>query len=548
MVTQNKMQTKKKTDFLFKSLEDLREATLGRVIRAVASVLFFNDENDDETKQDDDDTIMYFLERAFELYLEYGIPSKHCAYSWDEAILPYVRATFEEDHMHFESNMSRLVGSCYEAAFHSAVKNVPLDYSVQLINGEIAPSKIPPPLQEMRFRDHAVQYVTQIVNNEDICTLLQMYMQLQQKVWPNAKWEYMIADENGYMRAATDEEIEAALELKDSVRESLARLCVQKLYDHLERRRKGNKVFLSGVDLLLEDSWEADTSVADNRVLSIGELDFCLVAAVTLYDDLKYEAKCLRVRYEREFDIYTELMSNPDSKTYKHAELAQNETELRRIMDEKLQMITTRQRTNNNNNNNSNIINSNNNNNANDQQYGADLTEYLVAKNDLQKLSDDLRKFSVLAMEEMREYRARLDYKAQVDAKALLSHSEIANLLVKVVNMIVLGVAGTSDPNVTGANAPGALANAEAAYQYATDNMVHVNIRCQRKAQPNDTTRKKKEQMFRAKKIQGRKKSKEEAAQKVAALVLQANSPGGGKGQVRAECPNDSQYEENEDF
>ena len=85
----------------------------------------------------------------------------------------------------------------------------------------------------MRFRDHAVQYVTQIVNNEDICTLLQMYMQLQQKVWPNAKWEYMIADENGYMRAATDEEIEAALELKDSVRESLARLCVQKLYDHL---------------------------------------------------------------------------------------------------------------------------------------------------------------------------------------------------------------------------------------------------------------------------------------------------------------------------
>ena len=55
--------SKKKTDCLFRSLEDLRESTLGRVIRAVASVIAFNGDNDDddETKLDDEDTVAIFL-------------------------------------------------------------------------------------------------------------------------------------------------------------------------------------------------------------------------------------------------------------------------------------------------------------------------------------------------------------------------------------------------------------------------------------------------------------------------------------------------------
>jgi len=570
MLTSNKdARSRKKTDYLFRSLEDLREATLGRSIRAVASVIAFNGDNDDddETKLDDEDTVAYFLERAFELFIEYGIPSKYSSKPWNETILPYMRATYEEEHMTGDSNMTRLLGWSYEAAFHGAVQNIPLDYAVritpeQLASSEACSKMIPIPLQEKSFEEYAMLFVNQVLNHEDISGLLIIYMQLQQKLSPNARWEYMVRDESvepppgsaPIMRAATEKEMQSSLELKDSVKDSLGQLCVQKLLDHMERKRKtiaakltkskkssaaaadikyikSYKV-LSGIELLMEDSYEAEGGLSD-IAKAVGDLDYCLTAAITLYDEIKYEAKCLKARYEREIDSYAVLMANPDSSTYKQAIHAEKEQDLRRVRDEAMLEVKK----------------------ANTQE---NMEAFWLAKKLHTEWADENRRLLAESAGELQEARAKIEYKAKIDGENLLNRSEAAKILIKVVNALITGI--PIDGSQTAPTPPNLVADADAAYQWAMDAWCPVDVKGRR----NEARRKKSQKSSRAvREVQFRlaksKEAKEQKAKELAqmkkkddenkknleSLVQQASSPGG---KVRADAPDDHQYEENEDF
>ena len=558
--------SKKKTDCLFRSLEDLRESTLGRVIRAVASVIAFNGDNDDddETKLDDEDTVAYFLERAFELYIEYGIPSKYSSKPWNETILPYMRATYEEENMSAESNMSRLLAPTYEAAFHGAVQNISLDYAVQITSEQLASPEacsriIPVPLQEKSFEEYALLFVNQVVNHEDISGLLIIYMQLQQKLSPNARWEYMVRDESvepppnspPIMRAATDKEMQASLDLKESVKDALGQLCVQKLVDLMERKRKtvadalkkkksaaaagassGKNKVLNGVDLLIEDSYEAEEGLSDTA-RAVGGLDYCLYAAITLYDEIKYEAKCLKARSEREIDTYAILMADPDSYTYKQAVHAEKEQDLRRACDEG--MIKIRQ--------------------ANTQE---NMEAYWLTKKNFAEWQDENKMLNAASLKETHESRAKLEYKAKVDAENLLSRSEPAKILVKVVNALLTGI--PTDGSQTAPAPPNLVSDVDAAYQWAMDACCPVDVKGRRnesRRRRQKSSRSVREVDFRlakskeakdqkAKHLANMKKKLDENKKNLETLVQQASSPPGKV--VRADAPDDHRYEENEDF
>jgi hypothetical protein len=568
MLTSNKdARSKKKTDYLFRSLEDLREATLGRSIRAVASVIAFNggNDDDDETKLDDEDTVSYFLERAFELYIEYGIPSKYSSKPWNETILPYMRATYEEEHMTADASMTRLLAPSYEAAFHGAVQNIPLDYAAQitpeqLTSSETCSQMIPVPLQEKSFEEYAMLFVNQVVNHEDISGLLIIYMQLQQKLSPNARWEYMVRDESvepplgsaPIMRAATDKEMHSSLSLKESVRDSLGQLCVQKLLDHMERKRKttaaalkknkksssssaagGKNKVLNGIELLIEDSYEAEGGLSDSAK-AVGDLDYCLYAAITLYDEIKYEAKCLKARYEREVDTYAILMANPDSSTYKQAVHGEKEQDLRRACDEAMLEIKK----------------------ANTQE---NMEAFWLSKKILAEWQDENRRLTAESSGEVQEARAKIEFKARVDAENLLNRSEPAKILVKVVNALLTGV--PVDGSQTAPTPSNLVTDTDAAYQWAMDACCPVDVKGRRNEARRKKTQKSsrslREVQFRAlkskelkeqkaKEIANMKKKDDENKKNLESLVQQASSPAGKV--VRADAPDDHRYEENEDF
>ena len=73
-----------------------------------------------------------------------------------------------------------------------------------------------------------------------------------------------------------------------------------------------NKV-LNGVDLLIEDSYEAEEGLSDTA-RAVGGLDYCLYAAITLYRN-QIRSKMFESSSEREIDTYAILMADPDSYT-----------------------------------------------------------------------------------------------------------------------------------------------------------------------------------------------------------------------------------------
>jgi hypothetical protein len=514
---------------------------------------------------DDEDTVSYFLERAFELYIEYGIPSKYSSKPWNETILPYMRATYEEEHMTADASMTRLLAPSYEAAFHGAVQNIPLDYAAQitpeqLTSSETCSQMIPVPLQEKSFEEYAMLFVNQVVNHEDISGLLIIYMQLQQKLSPNARWEYMVRDESvepplgsaPIMRAATDKEMHSSLSLKESVRDSLGQLCVQKLLDHMERKRKttaaalkknkksssssaagGKNKVLNGIELLIEDSYEAEGGLSDSAK-AVGDLDYCLYAAITLYDEIKYEAKCLKARYEREVDTYAILMANPDSSTYKQAVHGEKEQDLRRACDEAMLEIKK----------------------ANTQE---NMEAFWLSKKILAEWQDENRRLTAESSGEVQEARAKIEFKARVDAENLLNRSEPAKILVKVVNALLTGV--PVDGSQTAPTPSNLVTDTDAAYQWAMDACCPVDVKGRRNEARRKKTQKSsrslREVQFRAlkskelkeqkaKEIANMKKKDDENKKNLESLVQQASSPAGKV--VRADAPDDHRYEENEDF
>ena len=129
----------------------------------------------------------------------------------------------------------------------------------------------------------------------------------------------------------------------------------------------------------------------------------------------KYEAKCLKARSEREIDTYAILMADPDSYTYKQAVHAEKEQDLRRACDEG--MIKIRQ--------------------AKTQE---NMEAYWLTKKNFTEWQDENKMLTAASLKETHESRAKLEYKAKVDAENLLTRSEPAKILVKVVNALLTGI------------------------------------------------------------------------------------------------------------
>ena len=163
-----------------------------------------------------------------------------------------------------------------------------------------------------------------------------------------------------------------------------------------------NKV-LNGVDLLIEDSYEAEEGLSDTA-RAVGGLDYCLYAAITLYDEIKYEAKCLKARSEREIDTYAILMADPDSYTYKQAVHAEKEQDLRRACDEG--MIKIRQ--------------------ANTQE---NMEAYWLTKKNFAEWQDENKMLNAVSLKETHESRAKLSTKLKQTQKPAFS-TEPAKILV----------------------------------------------------------------------------------------------------------------------
>jgi hypothetical protein len=289
---------------------------------------------------------------------------------------------------------------------------------------------------------------------------------------------------------------------------------------------------LSGIELLMEDSYEAEGGLSD-IAKAVGDLDYCLTAAITLYDEIKYEAKCLKARYEREIDSYAVLMANPDSSTYKQAIHAEKEQDLRRVRDEAMLEVKK----------------------ANTQE---NMEAFWLAKKLHTEWADENRRLLAESAGELQEARAKIEYKAKIDGENLLNRSEAAKILIKVVNALITGI--PIDGSQTAPTPPNLVADADAAYQWAMDAWCPVDVKGRR----NEARRKKSQKSSRAvREVQFRlaksKEAKEQKAKELAqmkkkddenkknleSLVQQASSPGG---KVRADAPDDHQYEENEDF